>query len=182
MVPTPSGSNRWVVELRKFRQTIAERALVAEKDFGLVKKHLARCFFTNPKSFSATKARSAIVWRNFLSSTTHLFDPDGVGTMITSSKCAPWSAVAAVAKIRSHQAACGRYRPGFQQRGMCDFWRGGTRPVTKSREPSGFRAIFANPLARRTNRHAHARTVGFRAAPGTAAAGRGHQCYRQRTG
>src|SRR5260370_7150130 len=43
MVPTPSGSNRWVVELRKFRQTIAERALVAEKDFGLVKKHLARC-------------------------------------------------------------------------------------------------------------------------------------------
>jgi hypothetical protein len=31
MVPTRSGSNRWVVELKKFRRTITVRTLVARK-------------------------------------------------------------------------------------------------------------------------------------------------------
>jgi len=46
-----------MVELTLFRQTIAERTPVAEKDFGVVKKHFARrgrdkCVLTEPTTLS----------------------------------------------------------------------------------------------------------------------------------
>ena len=50
--------------------------------------HYFRSVFSLPIRiffFLSTKVRAVIVWRNSLSSTTHLFDPDHVGTMITSS-------------------------------------------------------------------------------------------------
>jgi hypothetical protein len=46
-----------MVELALFRQTIAERTLVAEKDFAVVKKNFARrapdkCVLTEPTTLS----------------------------------------------------------------------------------------------------------------------------------
>jgi hypothetical protein len=45
--------------------------------------HLVRSVFSSSMRILATKVRAVIVRRNILGSTTHLFDPTRVGTMIT---------------------------------------------------------------------------------------------------